>query len=365
MDIADKQQELKALSAENHQLRLKQAALELTAAASEDVMRHLASLQLSVGAEPSAAAPTGSSSSGTGMGASPAAAAAALEGAIAAEVYRSSSSSGGIAAAAAHDVDWTAVLTRTEYQLQCAAMQARQQRLQQQDGAACAAVERYRAYVAAANLALRLEEQQQQAPFNSSDAPYFAPFPLAASDVVQIWQLHRTAAPAAAAAPSSSSTGSTISMDPPAAAFAELDLEVGTATQVSEEFWAMAAQSVPLLPGQQQQLEALWELYTSRLDALVSERLQLVQQLQLGASEHSTLENALGVAAAVEGYMVRARTLVVTFESAMRQALSDEQVCRMCVASWLHMPLVRAVVGHLIGKGEGQAASAAAILSPC
>jgi hypothetical protein len=167
--------------------------------------------------------------------------------------------------------------------------------------------------------------------------------------------------------------------------------------------WVQVAQQLSVQPWQREQLKAAWQLYTSAIQKLNLERQQLVQQLQekledgstaaaaaaaggqrtrtaaaagltgaaarirpspqgaVGAQNSSSgagcicsplsgsdLQGYLDLANAVEWNLVRGRAMVMLFGWAMLCVLGREQIARLCVASWPHFPLMRAVAGVLV-----------------
>jgi activator of HSP90 ATPase len=172
--------------------------------------------------------------------------------------------------------------------------------------------------------------------------------------------------------------------------------------------WVHVAQQLDVQPQQRQQLKAAWQLFTAAVDKLNMQRKQLVKQLQRKLEDNSTTaaadgaqaadseqqyaatlagpaarirpsaqvssssssSNAAGCACsplsgsdlqgypdladAVEWNLVRGRAMVMLFGWAMMCVLRRRQVGALCVASWPHFPLVRAVAGVLVAGADQQ-----------
>jgi hypothetical protein len=174
--------------------------------------------------------------------------------------------------------------------------------------------------------------------------------------------------------------------------------------------WVQVAQQLSVQPWQRQQLQAAWQLYTASIEKLNLERQQLVQQLQekledgsiitagaagiytaaaqrgiagigltgaaarirqssssQGAGSSSSgvgcicsplsgsdLLGYLDLANAVEWNLVRGRAMVMLFGWAMLCVLGRDQIGRLCVASWPHFPLMRAVAAVLVAGTDLQ-----------
>jgi hypothetical protein len=57
---------------------------------------------------------------------------------------------------------------------------------------------------------------------------------------------------------------------------------------------------------------------------------------------------------AIERNLMRGRAVVMVFGWSMLCMLDAHQVARVCVASWPYFPLVRAIIGHVLGKEDLQ-----------
>jgi hypothetical protein len=175
--------------------------------------------------------------------------------------------------------------------------------------------------------------------------------------------------------------------------------------------WVHVAQQLHVQPQQREQLNAAWQLFTAAIDKLNMQRQQLVKQLQ-GKLQDSSTTAAAAIAAAVgapaadaaqqytatlagaaarigpsalvssssssgaacvcsplsgsdlQGYadladavewnLVRGRAMVMLYGWAMMCVLGRQQVGALCVASWPHFPLVRAVAGVLVAGADQQ-----------
>uniref|UniRef100_A0A383VIW8 BZIP domain-containing protein n=1 Tax=Tetradesmus obliquus TaxID=3088 RepID=A0A383VIW8_TETOB len=338
-DIAAMQEQVMQLEAEHAALQLKHQVLQAAIASSDEVLSQMASLQLHT---PTAVTSSTSSSTGS-LGASCEAAAAALDSALAAVQ--------GASSAAAHpgDANWAAVLARVEYELQRGATLSQQQAQQRSHTAAIAAAGRYKAYVSgtAEHLAQGLlpsnaaQQQQRSAspasPAANSSSSGFAAFPLAIGDLLQLAQLQRGLQEPAGGPSCSHSV--------------LLNLENGASVEVGRDFWENVAQQVPApaSPQQQQQLEALMEVYSAALGRLAQDRQQLAETLAAG-SAGSGVEGGAGLAAAAEAYAARACAMTLSYEWALQGLLSNEQVAKMCMACWPYLPVVGAVVSSMLGQ---------------
>jgi hypothetical protein len=343
-DIAAMQEQVMQLEAEHAALQLKHQVLQAAITASDEVLSQMAALQLNTPTAVTSAVSGSDSSSHSALGASCDAAAAALDSALAAVQAGSGNSS----SARPADADWASVVARVEYELQRSATLAQQQAQQRSNTDAIAAAGRYKAYVSgtAEHLAQGLlpsaaQQQQRSAspvsPAANSSSSGFASFPLSVADLLQLAQLQRGLQEPAAATLSSQSF--------------LLNLETGASAEVGPEVWANVAQQVPSpSANEQQQLQALLEVYGAALGRLAQDRQQLLE-VQLSAGPAGAgLEGSLKLAAAAEVYAARARAMTLSYEWALQSLLTDEQVAKMCMASWPYLPVVGAVVTSMLGE---------------
>ncbi|KAF8059169.1 hypothetical protein HT031_005341 [Scenedesmus sp. PABB004] len=190
-----------------------------------------------------------------------------------------------------------------------------------------------------------------------------------------------------------------------------INLSTGRHDPVRSEFWGRAAREVTLRAEQRSQLEAAWALYERAMAALNAERRALLARLARaaelaepgaaaaaavpagGAAPRDALAAGMALAClrapgaaaragagclalqrlrpaghgldladhealldAVQRNLVRGRAAIMVFGWAMLLSLDNAQIALVAVHCWPYFPLVRAVVGHLLGKAEMQVA---------
>ncbi|KAF8066388.1 hypothetical protein HT031_002712 [Scenedesmus sp. PABB004] len=208
-----------------------------------------------------------------------------------------------------------------------------------------------------------------------ADATGFPPLPLSIVEIIALWNIHKTAVTPEAG---------------PVPRVMAYNIETREHEPLPEGFWARVAQQVPLRPEQRAQLEGAWSVFAAALAKVNQERRELQRQLDeveaaalglpaaaagaaaaaaaapgaAGASPGASapflslsgagqvLERYLALVDAIERSLVRGRVLLLVYGQSLKVMLDNEQFARICVASYPIFPLLRAVVGHLIGVPE-------------
>jgi hypothetical protein len=348
-DIAAMQEQVQQLEAEHAALQLKQQVLQAAITASDEVLSQMAALQLNTPTPVTSTVGNTNTSSSSGLGASADAAAAALDSALAAEQASGSS----------RDVDWKSVLGCVEYELRRVSTLTQQQASQRAKVDGVAALNRYTAYVHGtmdhvAQGLLSANAQQQQprsaspmSPAAVSSSSGYAAFPLGIADLLKLalvqhglQQQQQQQDPNAAAAAACSGSG------------VAMNLQSGATDKVGLDFWANVAQQVPAPASheQQQQLEALLDVYGAALERLAQDRQPLMEQLSAGNASPAGVEGSLELAAAVDAYAARARGMTLSYEWTLQGLLTDEQVAKMSMASCPYLPAVSSVVSCMLKR---------------
>lgn len=374
-DIADKQQELEALEVEHRQLQLHQQVLEIAITAQDAVIAELGDLKQFMGIPNSTRIDSSlcvASSSSTDCSMTAAQAAAVLDRALNAEIAfnngRNSTDS---------VKDWSAVLQRTEAELQRLKQYTQMQRVQ----SSSAALDYYKSYVAdsamklAAEVSVALPDSQQTtaalaaaaaaAIAGVTSAKSFAAFPLTAVQAALLWDPARTGTAAQLPLPHA------VMQLPDSLGVVSLNLENGQYDLISEDFWKQVAKQLTLRPEQQQQLQLASQLLAAAHERLNQQRQQLQQQLQLWGAGHAggrpaaavvaclsyvgeSYRTGVQVAAAVESYLLTARVCVLAYNWCFMNILGAEQVAKLSVACWPYysVPHMQTVVGHLLSGNQ-------------